>query len=323
MASRPRYDDSPKRKRVGAQIVVWALMAMLVVGLGGFGVTNFGGGCRSNRHGGRPRYRRLTTMPGPCNSRADALVAQIWPAHPLCTRRRAFGLDQQVLQASVTQAALDDEAARIGLSVGRCAWWPSEITGNTRVSGRGEGTFDRETYRFTLRRNNLTEAEFEGALRDDLSRALLQGAVSGGFAGEGTLTDTLYTHIAERRGFSLLQLTEADLTAPAACSRSTAELQAHYEANVAAFTRPEAKRITYAALLPEAQAAEMPVDDAALQARLCTARIAEFVQPERRLVERLVLPDRGRGRARPCARLDAGETVRDAGGRTRSDAGRY
>ena len=37
-------DDAPKKKRAGASILAWVLMAMLVGGLGGFGVTNFGGG---------------------------------------------------------------------------------------------------------------------------------------------------------------------------------------------------------------------------------------------------------------------------------------
>jgi len=40
-------DEAPKKKKKKSTLgaaVVWALMAMLVIGLGGFGVTNFGGG---------------------------------------------------------------------------------------------------------------------------------------------------------------------------------------------------------------------------------------------------------------------------------------
>ena len=45
MAKAPHTDDdTPKKKRRGASVMVWVLMAMLVGGLGGFGVTNFGGG---------------------------------------------------------------------------------------------------------------------------------------------------------------------------------------------------------------------------------------------------------------------------------------
>ena len=35
------------KKRKGSVVLVWVLMAMLVAGLGGFGVTNFGGGTAS------------------------------------------------------------------------------------------------------------------------------------------------------------------------------------------------------------------------------------------------------------------------------------
>lgn len=292
--------DSPKRKRKGASVVVWLLMAMLVTGLGGFGITNYGGGATAIGTVGA-RDISVTQYARALQSEVNAFGAQMGTQIPLQDALN-IGLDQQVRQKLVTTTALDGEADRVGLSVGD-ARVAEEITANTAFRG-ASGTFDRETYRFTLRNNNLTEAEFEGALRDDLSRALLQGAVSGGFVGEGTLTDTLYTHIAERRGFSLLQLTEADLTQPLPAA-TEADLQAHYEANVAAFTRPEAKRITYAALLPEALAAEMPVDDAALQA-LYTQREAEFVQPERRLVERLVFPTEEEAQA-ARARLDAGE----------------
>lgn len=300
MAQAPET-DSPKRKRKGASVVVWLLLAMVVTGLGGFGITNYGGGVSAiGAVGGRDIT--VTQYARALQSEINAFGAQMGTQIPLQDALN-IGLDQQVRQKLITTTALDGEAARIGLSVGdvRVA---AEITANAAFKG-ASGAFDRETYRFTLRNNNLTETEFETALRDDLSRALLQGAVTGGFAGEGTLTDRLYTHIAERRGFSLLQLTEADLPAPLPAP-TEAELQDHYDANIAAFTRPEAKRITYAALLPEALAADMPVDDAALQA-LYAEHEAEFVKPERRLVERLVFASEEEAQAAK-ARLDAGET---------------
>ena len=37
-------DDTPRKKRKGTSMAVWILMILLVGGLGGFGVTNFGGG---------------------------------------------------------------------------------------------------------------------------------------------------------------------------------------------------------------------------------------------------------------------------------------
>jgi peptidyl-prolyl cis-trans isomerase D len=91
------------------------------------------------------------------------------------------------------------------------------------------------------------------------------------------MTDTLYAWVAERRGFSMLRLTEADLTTPVA-EPTDAELKAHYDAHIDRFTKAEAKRITYASLLPEAMAKDQPVDEATLK-KLYDDRIANSWSP--------------------------------------------
>lgn len=296
-------DDTETRRKQGkgTSIIVWVLMAMLVLGLGSFGVTNFGGGLTAIGRVG-DREILVNDYARALQQELAALGAQF--GQPLTlTQATALGLDRQVRQQLVNTAALDNEATRLGLSVGdrRVA---EEITATPGFQGVN-GSFDRETYRFALQQNNLTEAAFESRLRDDIARSLLQGAVAGGFAAPATLTDTLYAYVGERRGFSALRLGAADLTAPLPAP-SDADLAAFHEANIARFTRPEARRITYAALLPGDIAADMPVDEAVLR-RLYDDRIAEFVQPERRLVERLVMPDDATAAA-ARARLDAGES---------------
>jgi len=294
-------DETPKRKRKGTSVMAWVLLAMVATGLGGYGVTNYGGGLQSiGSVGGRDitvqQYARAL------QAELRAFGAQVNSQITL-PDAIAIGLDAKVRQQLVTTAALDDEAATLGLSVGD-ARLAAELTAIDAFKG-ASGQFDRETYRFTLKNNNLTEAEFEAGLRDDLARSVLQGAVTGGYGSPAVLTDTLYAHVAERRGLSLLQLSEADLAAPLPAP-SDADLKAHYDANLAAFTRPEAKRITWAALLPEALAAAMPVDEAALKA-LYDSRPEEYRQPERRLVERLVFATDEEAKA-ARAKLDAGET---------------
>ncbi len=61
-------------------------------------------------------------------------------------------------------------------------------------------------------------------------------------------------------------------------------------------------------MLPETIAAEQPVDEAALR-EMYEARIAEFVQPEKRLVERLVYPSAEEAAAAK-ARLDAANRLK-------------
>ncbi|MEH7827500.1 peptidylprolyl isomerase [Gemmobacter denitrificans] len=293
--------DSPKRKRRGSSVMAWLLMGMLVAGLGGYGVTNFGGNLRSiGKVGDRdiPLNRYVRGLQGEMQAFGAQVGTQIGMAEAL-----QLGLDARVRQQLVTQTALDNANDRIGLSMGdtRLA---AELTSMPSFKG-ADGNFDRETYRFTLQQNNLTEAEFESGLRDDMARALLQGAIGSGFAAPAPMTDKLLAYVAERRGFSLLKLTEADLSTPLPAPDETA-LKAHYDANIAAFTRPEAKRIAWAALLPEALAATLPVDEAELR-KLYDSRLAEYVKPERRLVERLVFGSDEEAAAAK-ARLDAGES---------------
>ena len=281
-------------------MLVWGLLSLLVLGLGGFGVTNFGGSVRTiGAVGGKDistnDYARAL------NQELTAFGAQI--GQPVNMQQGlGFGLDKQVLQGLITRASLDVEADRIGVSVGDVAV-AKELSGMKAFHGTN-GKFDPDTYRFALKGANLNEAEFEANLRSDLARSLLQGAVAGGFTAPATLTDTLYAYAGEKRAFSLVKLDAADLaTQPVA--PTDADLQKFYDANLAMFTTPEARRITYIALLPDMIAADMPVDDKVLK-DLYDSRLAEFVQPERRLVERLVFPTDADAKAAK-ARVDAGE----------------
>ena len=298
MAKSP-VEEAKRPKGKAQEVAVWILVGLLVLGLGGFGVTNFSGGVT--------RIGSVGDTDITADDYARALQTQVREiseqfGQPLSMQEAlAFGIDKQVIQNIVTRAALDNEAQRIGLSVGDEVV-AAELMSMDSFKGV-KGDFDREAYRFTLDRSRMSEAEFEAGLRRDISRQLLQGAVSGGFAAPRPLTETLYAWVAERRGFSLLRLSEADLQTPVA-EPTPEQLKAHYDARIDRFTRPEAKRITYAALLPEAIAKDQPVDDAILQ-KMYQDRISEFVVPERRILERLVYPDQAAADAAK-ARLEGG-----------------
>lgn len=304
MAKTPDHEDAKRPRGKVKEAAVWLMMAMLILGLGGFGVTSFSGGVT--------RVGSVGEVDITTDDYARALQNQVAQfsqqiGQPISTQEAlAFGIDRQVLQGLVTRAALDNEADRIGLSVGDEVV-ATELMGMDAFKGIS-GSFDREAYRFQLDRTNQSEAEFETNLRRDVARELMQGAVVGGFAAPAALTDTLYAWIGERRGFSMLRLTEADLTAPLA-EPTDDDLKAHYDAHIDRFTKPEAKRITYAALLPEAIAKDQPVDEATLK-EMYEDRIDEFVLPERRLVERLIYPDQAAAEA-ARAKLDAGTSFED------------
>ena len=298
------HDDTPRKKKGGRSLVVWVLVAMLIAGLSGFGVENFGGAtAKIGRVGDieieADDYAR--EMQGQINTLTRQFGAPVSMADA-----RSFGIDRQVLAGLVNRAALDNEAAQMGLSVGD-ATVAAELAKISAFQGIS-GTFDREAYALTLQQNGTNEAAFEASLRRDVARALLTGAVAGGVISPAPLTDALVAYAGEKRGFSLLVLDDSALDAPLPAP-TQAEVQAHYDANIAAYTRPEAKRIEYAALLPETIAATMEVPEDAVQ-KAYDARLSEFMIPEKRLVERLVYPDEAAAAAAK-ARLDQGTSFDD------------
>lgn len=283
--AKPAETEEKKPRKRGTTVMGWLLLAMIAGGLGGFGVTNFGGGVTSIGSVGGTDIS-VNDYARAVRQEAAAFSAQLGTQIGV-SEALAFGLDKQALAGLVSRAALDNEAQRIGVSIGDESV-AAEVMKQQSFQGLS-GKFDRETYRMTLQQNGWTEREYETAVRGDVARSLLQGAVTGGFAAPQPMVDAMYRYIAERRGFSMIRLSEADLATPLA-EPTDAALKAHYDAHLDRFTKPESKRIAYALLLPDMIAADQPVDDAVLK-KMYDDRIADFVQPERRLVERLVYPD--------------------------------
>lgn len=305
MAPPPTDPDALKKKGGKAShMLVYGILALSFVGLGGYGVTSFSGGTQTiGSVGGQeiPAQEYYNAV----RQEMSAFSNQI--GTPVTFQQaQQIGLDQRALQGLIGRTAMDAEAARIGLSVGD-ETVARAIMKIPAFQGPG-GTFDKDAYKFALQRNNMTEQDFESGMRRDEARTVLQGAVVGGFAAPAAATQALAAWVGERRDVTVLRLSELDLPAPPP-QPDDAALQAFYDANIARFTRPEAKRITVAELLPETLAPSMPVDEEALK-KLYQDRIDEFVVPERRLVERLVYPTEAEAAAAK-AQLDAGTPFED------------
>lgn len=283
----------------GKNTVVWILMALLILGLGGFGMTSFSGSVRAIGAVGETEID--------INDYARALRGEIDAASAQLGRRLttpealAAQLDKRVQGQLLGRAALEEQARIFGISVGD-AQLQREITGARAFQGL-DGNFDREAYRLALRQLGLNEGEYEDKLRAEMALTLVQGAVAGGLAAPGVQADLYTAYITETRAISYAEVTEADL-ADTAAAPDEAALRAFHAENPDRFTRPETRRISYVWLTPDMMLAEVPVDEDALR-RIYQDRIAEFVQPERRLVERLVYPSTEEA-ADARARLDAG-----------------
>ena len=295
--------SSPLRKKRG-NTIIWILMGMLILGLGGFGVRNLGGSVQAIASVGD---REITVQDyGRALSRElQATSAQI--GQPISFEMaQQLGIDRSVQARLLASAALEGEAARVGISVGD-AEVRKRLLSFPAFQGL-DGKFDREAYKLALQREGLTEGEqavTNGNFKsDEAARTLLQGAVVGAVAAPEVLSATITAWATETRDFTLAELIAADLPAPVAAPDED-QIRAYYDAHPEPYTQPETRRISYVWLTPDMLANKVTLDEAALR-KTYEERISEFVTPEKRLVEKLVYPDSAAARAAK-ARLEAGE----------------
>lgn len=290
---------SNKLRSHGKGVVVWVLLAMLVLGLGGFGVSNFSGRVQSIGSVGKTEIS-INDYARALRSGMSAAQAQL--GRPLTfAEAKALGLDRQVQAQVFAEAAVSEQARRLGISVGN-----AEVSRQVHAirSFQGvDGKFDREVYRMALRQQGYTETQFETRLRSDVARSILQGAVAGGVKAPEALAAAYTKYVTEKRDIAYAEITEADLTA-ALPEPTEDELKAWHTDHAAEFTKPETREISYVWLTPEMLKDKVQLDDATLRAAY-EERKSEFVQPEKRLVDKLVFPTGDEAEAAK-KKLDAG-----------------
>lgn len=282
--------------------VMWVLLGLLIVALGGFGASNFGGSLRSIGTVGDVNI----DVQDYANGLRQALQAETQRTGQAVSFARAQddGLDEQVLAQLIAQTAFDAEAQELGLSIGD-ANLRDEILAMSQFQNIS-GEFDRDVYTFGLDNAGLTEGQFEENVRADTARSILQAAVIAGISAPQAYSDTVTQYLGERRDVSWSLLDRGDITTGLPVA-TEADLQAFHTDNAEDFTLPESKRLTYAWVNPTMLLDSVEVDDNALREAYDDA-FDEFNQPERRLVERLVFGNEADGSAAK-ARVDAGEAT--------------
>ena len=295
--------SSMRRGKTG-RVFVWIILVLLIAGLAGFGAGGLGGSIASIGKVGETDisvqdFQRALQQEISFETRRRQAPVSIQQA-------RAEGIDQRVLERLAAVASLSEETKTVGLSVG-----DAEVANQLRAvpAFQGpDGSFNRDSYEFALRQNGTRPADFEDELRLTAARNLLQQSVTGGLTVGETYANTLYGFLGERRSFRWAivdeSLLEGDIPAP-----TDTELRSFYEANGAQFNTPEIRKVTYAWLTPDMIVDDIVVDEAELR-ELYDARASEYIQPERRLVERLGFADQAAADAAK-AQLDAGEVTFD------------
>ena len=288
-------------KKKTSNVVVWIIMLLLVAGLGGFGVSNFGGQTAAIATVGDTEvdinayYRAL-------QQELRQFQAQTGQPIPL-SQAVALGIDRNVRARLITAASLDNETKRIGLSVGD-ERVKAEILASPDFRGL-DGKFDRTSYRELLNRSGMSEAEYEDSIRTETARTILQGAIINGTSAPKVMTDAFLDYTRQQRNFSWLRLDQNNLT-ELVPEPSDEQLDSYYQANAARFTEPEKKRLSYIWVTPDMIVDQIEISQEDLQKEY-DKRASEYSKPERRLVERLVFPNAEDATAAK-QQLDAGET---------------
>jgi len=268
-----------------SRIFVWIILVLLIVGLAGFGATNFGGSNRSLGSVGDaeiPIDRFVRSF----DQEMSSLSAQVGRRLTV-EEAQSLGMDRRVLDQLVTNAAAEHETKRIGLSVGD-AQIGRQLTQTPQFQG-ASGQFDQNTYEFVLRQSGTSPAEYEETVRTEMAVTLLQAAVSTGIKMPSDYSRLVAEYLGETRSFSWIALEARDLPTPIG-TPDEATLRAFYDEDPTRFLLPEKRDITYAWLSPDDVIDTLEISEAEVRA-IYEERSAEFNQPERRLVERLVFAD--------------------------------
>lgn len=291
-------------KKQGMGAGMWVIMGLLILSLGGFGVTQFGNSVSSVAEVGdveitANEYARAV------QSQIDAFQRQTGQQINF-QAAQALGIDRLALGQIIAAAAIENEARQAGLSAG------DEIVGEeiqNIAAFQSAAGFDRSVYEMALRQNGTNARDFENTMRADIASEMIRRAIGAGVSTPDIFTDTLFNHAREIRDVTWARLTATDLPEPVA-PPTEQQLADYHEENPADFTKPETKVIRYAWITPDMLAPEVEVSDDQIRA-LYDARISEFVSPERRLVERLVFSTASDAEAAK-ARIDGGEITFDA-----------
>ncbi len=303
----------------GNRVFVWIILILLFVGLIGFGATGLSGNATRLGTVG-DKELDVQAYANALQSRIRAFESQTGSAVSMAQAQQ-IGLDRAVLGQLVTERVMDNAADGLGLSIGDAAV-RDQVLAIPAFQGLS-GNFDRETYREALSRNGLSVSEFEQSLREGAARTLLQAAVVGGIGASDTHVEALVEFLMARRDITWAPVTLSGAAAPRAegdrprvilpeialdaevPAPTEAEIEARYAAAPDVYTAPEIRQISYVWLSPEDVAGEVEIDEEEVRA-LYEQRISEYVQEERRLVERLVYPN-AEAATEALARLEAEE----------------
>lgn len=220
---------------------------------------------------------------------------------------RAFGLDRQVLQQTIAEAALDEEARRLGL--GQTDDQIRQVIMNDpNFKGVG-GNFDANRFQAVIRNFGYTEQRYVAEQRKVSLRRQITGTIGAGIEPPKTMIDVLTRYQNEQRAIEFVKLDAAQagqIDAP-----SPEALATYFEDHKVQFRAPEYRKIAFVVVSPEEIGKWTEVSDEDAK-KVFEQRKDRLGTPEKRQIQQIVFPNVAEAQA-ARERLVGGMSFEDLG----------
>ncbi|WIG50730.1 MAG: Peptidyl-prolyl cis-trans isomerase PpiD [Afipia sp.] len=218
---------------------------------------------------------------------------------------RTFGLDRQVLQEVISDAALDETARRMGLGQSD-ADIVRAISSDPTFRGL-DGKFDHERFVQTIRQAGYTEQRFIAEQRRVAMRRQLTGTIVAGLEPTKTQVEALVRFQNEQRSANYVKLTAAQ--AGTIAPPSPEALATYFDERKQLFRAPEYRKIAVLALTPDELAKSITVSDEDAK-KVFEQRRERYATPEKRQIFQIPFPNADEAKA-ARERIAAGTSFED------------
>ncbi|MCA1497538.1 MULTISPECIES: SurA N-terminal domain-containing protein [Bradyrhizobium] len=220
---------------------------------------------------------------------------------------RAFGLDRQVLQQTIAEAALDEEARRLGLGQSD-EQIRQLIMNDPNFKGIG-GNFDPNRFQALIRNFGYTEQRYVAEQRKVSLRRQITGTVGAGLEPPKAMVDVLTRYQNEQRSIEFVRLDAAQ--AGPIDPPSPEALAAYFEDHKVQFRAPEYRKISFVVVSPEEIGKWTEVSDEDAR-KMFEQRKDRLGTPEKRQIQQIVFPNVAEAQA-ARERLVGGTSFEDIG----------
>jgi peptidyl-prolyl cis-trans isomerase D len=199
---------------------------------------------------------------------------------------RAFGVDRQVLQQTLAEAALDEEARRMGLGQSDAEAMRT-IYNDPNFKGLN-GQFDPQRFQAVIRQFGYSEQRYLAEQRRVGLRRQIAGTISAGLEPPKALIDALTRYQNEQRSMEYIKLDAAQAGQIDPPSPET--LAAYFDDHKTQVRAPEFRKFSFVVVTPEEIGKWTEVSDEDAR-KAFEQRRTRLGTPEKREISQIVFPN--------------------------------